>query len=155
MIILPLISAVVSADDDNKIVFNFLEDTEDILEPKIFYNKDITITGRALENTTININKYWYRLPRKKSIISKEKSQEPDYDLGKWIFSCGFSEIVGASQIFIVPVRINMGKYKIEVTAINNNGEITKEIVVEYNDKEQINKEFRTRIFGDLDLNIE
>lgn len=151
MIILPLISAVVSADDDNKIVFNFLEDTEDILESKIFYNKDITITGRALENTIITINKYWYRPPLKKSIISKEKNQELDYESGKWIFSCGFSEIVGASEIFIIPVRINMGKYKIEVTAANKNEEITKEIVVEYNDKEQINEEFR-RILGDFDL---
>ena len=158
MIILPLISAVVSADDDNKVVFEFLEDTDDILESKIFYSKDITITGRAPENTEIKINLYWYRPPFKKSIISREKEQNFDYSSGKWIFIDNLddlTDVVGASKIFAIPLRINVGKYKIEILAINGDDERVKEIEIEYNDKNQINKEFSTKVYRHFDLDIE
>lgn len=155
MIVFPLISAVVSADEGNMIVFDFLEETDDILEPKIFYNKDITIVGNALENTKITVNKLWYKPAKERSIISKEKSWEWDYSDGEWIFQNRLKHTVGASSIFAIPVKINIGKYKIEVIAKNGDGVISKEIEIEYKDKDEINEEFRSKIFGDLNLDIE
>lgn len=69
MVIFPLISAFVSADDCNMIMFNFTEDDgEEILEPKIFYSKDITIIGNAPENTEITVSKHWWK-PSKKEVL--------------------------------------------------------------------------------------
>lgn len=154
MIVLPLISAVVSADDCNMIMFNFIEDDgEKILEPKIFYSKDVTIIGNALENTEITVSKHWWKPSKKRSIIFKDTNGETG-SKGKWVFQSECSHVVGASGIFAIPIKINIGKYKIEIMAKNNDETIYKEIEIEYNDKEEIDKEFRLKIFRDLKLNM-
>ncbi len=153
MIVLPLISAVVSADDCNMIVFNFKDDTEDILESRIFYSKDLIITGNALENTEVTVNKYWWKPAKRPSIIFKDKNNDTD-SKGKWILIEDIDRTVGASETFTVPIKINKGKYKIEITAEINDETIYKEIEIEYNDKEEINNEFLQKIFRDFKLNI-
>lgn len=152
MIVLPLISAVVSADDCNMIMFNFTDDDgEETLEPKIFYIKDITIIGNALENTEITVNKHWWKPAKKRSIIFKDIN---DDSKGKWVFQSEVTHVVGASGIFAIPIKINIGKYKIEVISKINDETIYKEIEIEYNDKEEIDKEFRTKILRDLRLSM-
>ena len=153
MIVLPLISAVISADDCNMIVFNFKDDTEDILESRIFYSKDLIITGNALENVLITINKYWWKPAEKRSIIFKDENNDTD-NKGKWVLIEDIIRTVGASETFTVPIKINLGKYKIEITAEINDETIYKEIEIEYNDKEEINNEFLQKIFRDFKLNI-
>ncbi len=154
MIIFPLISAVVSADECNILVFNFIDDEDDSPEAKIFYNKDITVAGSAFENTNITINKYWYRPAKEKSIVSKGGILDKDYSEGEWIFQKEFYHTVGASCIFAIPVRINMGKYKIEVIADYNEEITSKEVEIEYNDKDEIKEEIRQKIFRDLEFRL-
>ncbi|NLN48649.1 MAG: hypothetical protein GX154_06090 [Clostridiales bacterium] len=154
MVIFPLISAFVSADDCNMIMFNFTEDDgEEILEPKIFYSKDITIIGNAPENTEITVSKHWWKPSKKRSIIFKDINGGLN-SKGKWVFQSECSHSVGASGIFAIPLKINIGKYKIEVMAKNDDVTIYKEIEIEYNDKEEIDKEFRIKLFRDLNLNM-
>ncbi len=153
MIVLPLISAVISADDGNMILFNFLDETEDTLESRIFYNKEIMLAGSALENTEITVNKYWYKAFKDKSIVFKD-GYDFDCDEGEWISQKEYTRTVGASGIFAIPIKINAGKYKIEVIAKKDNNINEKEIEIEYNDKGRINEEFRLRIFRDFNLSL-
>ncbi len=153
MIVLPLISAVISADDCNIIMFNFKEDTEDIFDSRIFYSKDLIITGSALENTKVTVNKYWWKNVKKRSIIFKDENSDTD-NKGKWVLIENIGRTVGASETFTVPIKINLGKYKIEIIAEINDETIYKEIEIEYNDKEEINNEVRQKLFRGIKLNI-
>ena len=155
MIILPLISAVVSAEVEPMLVFNFLEGMEENINPRTFYIKDITITGTAMENTEIFINIYWNKPINEKSIISKEKSYQGDYGSDNWILQESLSHTVGAMGTFAVPARINIGRYKIEAIAKTDKDIMSYEVEIEHKDKNEIAEELRSKMFKNLNLGVE
>lgn len=140
MIILPLLSAVVSADGDTMPVFDFVKGMEEI-EPITYYIKDIIITGIANEKTNITVNIYWNKPSDEKSIVSKGKSWERDYSSNDWLLQESKKCTVGASRTFAIPAKIKIGRYKVEVIAENGEDKMSYEVEIEYIDKDEIIEE--------------
>lgn len=155
MIILPLISAAVSADGETMLVFDFINGMEETRDIKTIFNKDITITGNALENTKIKVNIYWNKPINEKSIIAKEKSWEFDYGSEDWILQKTLDHTVGASKTFALPAKIKIGKYKVEVIAKKADDIISYEMEIEYIDKNEIIEELNNKMFKGINLGTE
>ena len=141
MIVLPLLSAVVSADGETMPVFDFVKGMEEI-GPITYYIKDVIITGIAKEKTKVTVNIYWNKPLDEKSIVSKGKSWERDYSSNDWLLLESKSCTVGASRTFAIPARIKIGRYKVEVIAGNGEDTMSYEVEIEYIDKDEIIEEF-------------
>lgn len=155
IVILPLLSSVISADAEPMLVFNFLEGMEETINPRTFYTKEITITGNAMENTEIVINIYWNKPINEKSIVSKDRSWQRDYDSDNWILQKSLSHTVGAASTFVIPAKINIGRYKIEVMAKQANDIMSYEVEIEYIDKNEIVEKIGNKFFKNLNLGAE
>lgn len=155
MIILPLLSAVVSADGETMPVFDFVKGIKGETDVITYYIKDVIITGNALESTEITVNIYWNKPMDEKSIVSKEKSWERDYSSEDWLLQKSVSCTVGAAGTFAIPVKIKIGRYKVEVIAKNAQDIMSYDVEIEYKDKNEITEEIGSRIFKNINIGLE
>lgn len=139
--------------DDPIPVFDFVKGIEEEIQPIKYSNKDLTIKGKALKGTKIDISTFWYKPNNEKTIIHKNKpiDGEADDSLGEWILQANKSCKVGISGIFGVSVTIKPGKNKIVVEAGDGS---SYELEVEYVNNEEITEKINNILFKDLDLEI-
>ena len=153
MVILPLLSATISADKGSMLIFNFIE-KEEVEENRVFYTKDLTISGIAKENTEITVNIYWNKPLHEKGGAPKNTEIQGDYTSDEWIEQDSLNRTVGAAGTFAIPAKINIGKYKIEAIAKHGEDEIAYEVYVVYKDRNRIVEKLRRKLFRNLDFDI-
>ena len=95
-------------------VFELLLDKE---ESKTF-ESEYVISAIAKEGTEVSISIYWFGTYDEKSIVAKKKSAEGSEEEGSWILQESGELTVGASNIFVETVSLNLGKNRIVLNII-------------------------------------